>query len=39
MCEQGARANNVKGRALPAGHWIPEELPDQLYDEAMHFFS
>ena len=33
------RAIDVKGRALPAGHWIPEELPDQLYNEAMHFFS
>jgi haloacetate dehalogenase len=33
------RATDVRGRALSAGHWIPEELPEQLYDEAMHFFS
>jgi haloacetate dehalogenase len=33
------RATDVRGRALSAGHWIPEEIPDQLYDEAMHFFS
>jgi haloacetate dehalogenase len=33
------RATDVGGRALSAGHWIPEELPDELYDEATHFFS
>jgi haloacetate dehalogenase len=33
------RAIDVKGHALPAGHWIPEEVPDQLYDEIVHFFS
>lgn len=32
-------ATNVSGKALPCGHYIPEELPDQLLEEALAFFS
>ncbi|MBS1134950.1 MAG: hypothetical protein H6R02_2091, partial [Burkholderiaceae bacterium] len=28
----------VTGRALPCGHFIPEELPDAFVDEALAFF-
>ena len=28
----------VTGRALPCGHFIPEELPDAFVDEALGFF-
>ncbi len=28
----------VTGRALPCGHFIPEELPDVFVDEALAFF-
>jgi haloacetate dehalogenase len=33
-----ARARNVSGRALPCGHYIAEEAPDALLDEALRFF-
>jgi haloacetate dehalogenase len=29
----------VTGRALPAGHFIPEEAPESLLDEMMNFFA
>ena len=32
-------AKNVTGRAVPSGHYIPEEIPGQLIDEARDFFS
>ena len=32
------RANDVSGRALPCGHYIAEEAPALLLDEAMTFF-
>lgn len=32
-------ATNVQGKALPAGHYLPEEVPDLLFDEAMAFFG
>lgn len=31
-------ATNVSGRELPSGHYIPEEVPDVLLEEAMSFF-
>ena len=31
------RATNVTGRALPGGHWLPEQIPDRLYDEVVTF--
>ncbi len=33
------RAREAAGRALPCGHYIPEEAPDELVDEALAFFS
>ena len=33
------RASNVTGKALPGGHWLPEELPDEVYTELVSFLS
>ncbi len=32
-------AKEVSGRSLPCGHYIPEELPIELIDEAQQFFK
>lgn len=32
-------ARDVRGRALPCGHYIPEEIPDLLVDEMLRFFA
>lgn len=32
-------ASNVRGEALPAGHYIPEEVPDLLLERALRFFN
>lgn len=32
-------AKNVTGKAVPSGHYIPEEIPGQLIDETRDFFS
>jgi haloacetate dehalogenase len=32
-------ATNVTGRAVPSGHYIPEEIPDVLLSEARDFFG
>jgi haloacetate dehalogenase len=32
------RAEQVAGRALPCGHYVPEEAPDELGAEAFRFF-
>jgi haloacetate dehalogenase len=32
------RADSVSGRALPCGHYIPEEAPRELLAEALAFF-
>ena len=29
----------VTGQALPCGHYLAEELPDAVAQEALHFFS
>ena len=34
-----AVANDVRGRALPAGHYLPEEVPEQTVSELMAFFA
>jgi len=31
-------ADDVRGRALPAGHYLPEEVPDVLAEELERFF-
>ena len=32
-------ATDVHGKALPCGHYIPEEVPDRLVDELLDFFK
>ena len=32
-------ADNVRGSALPAGHYLPEEVPDLVSDELEKFFA
>ena len=32
-------ANEVEGKAVPCGHYIPEELPELVVAEATQFFS
>ncbi len=33
------RADDVRGKALPCGHYLPEEAPDQTADELIAFFG
>jgi len=33
------RADRVDGRALPCGHYVPEEAPGELLAEALDFFT
>ena len=33
------RATQVEGRALPCGHYVPEEAPGELLAEALAFFA
>jgi haloacetate dehalogenase len=33
------RANHVRGGALPGGHFIPEEAPDETYHAVREFLS
>ena len=33
------RAINVRGGALPGGHYLAEEVPDQLLDAWLPFFA
>jgi haloacetate dehalogenase len=33
------RASDVRGKALPGGHWLPEELPQELLAELMGFLG
>ena len=33
------RASDVSGRALPGGHYLAEELPDELLAEMLDFFA
>jgi len=32
-------ADDVRGEALPCGHYIPEEAPEQLLDRVLPFFT
>jgi haloacetate dehalogenase len=31
------RASNVQGKSLPGGHWLPEQLPNEVYTELVSF--
>jgi haloacetate dehalogenase len=33
------RALNVTGKSLHCGHWMPEQLPDQVYEEIHSFLK
>ena len=33
------RAVDVRGSALPGGHWLPEQVPDALYSQVQDFLS
>lgn len=33
------RASDVRGKALPGGHWLPEEVPAELFAELLPFLS
>lgn len=33
------RASDVQGKALPGGHWLPEQIPDLVYDEVIKFLK
>lgn len=33
------RASDVRGKALPCGHWLPEELPDETLAELRTFLG
>ena len=30
---------NVSGKSLPCGHWLPEQLPEQVYEELNKFLN
>jgi haloacetate dehalogenase len=32
-------ADDVSGRSLPAGHYLPEEVPDLVTEELERFFA
>jgi haloacetate dehalogenase len=33
------RASTVSGKALPGGHWLPEEVPQEVYRELKAFLE
>jgi haloacetate dehalogenase len=33
------RALNVSGKSLACGHWMPEQLPEEVYDELFKFLN
>ncbi len=39
LADWGAVASSVQGRALPAGHYLPEEVPSLVADEFERFFT
>ncbi|MGH8237810.1 MAG: alpha/beta fold hydrolase, partial [Steroidobacteraceae bacterium] len=34
-----SRAPSVQGKALPAGHWLPEECPQELTAALVEFLA
>ena len=39
LADWAAVARDVRGRALPSGHYLPEEAPDETYAELAAFFT
>jgi haloacetate dehalogenase len=39
LAEWGVLASRVRGHALPCGHYIPEEAPEQLLKEILAFLA
>jgi haloacetate dehalogenase len=39
LADWGAVASDVRGGALPAGHYLPEEVPSLVADEFERFFT
>ncbi|MGK9065147.1 alpha/beta fold hydrolase [Stutzerimonas chloritidismutans] len=39
LAEWRAVARDVRGRALPAGHYLPEEVPDEVLAETFQFLA
>ena len=39
LAEWRAVARDVRGRALPAGHYLPEEVPDEVLAETFQFLE
>lgn len=39
LADWGAVAADVRGHALPAGHYLPEEVPDLVAAELEHFLE
>ena len=39
IADWSAVATDVRGKALPSGHFIPEEVPDRLLAELLPFLS
>jgi len=39
LTEWQERAINVQGKALPGGHWLPEQLPNEVCTELLAFLS
>ncbi|HLQ01659.1 MAG TPA: alpha/beta hydrolase, partial [Burkholderiales bacterium] len=39
LADWAERAENVQGRALDCGHYIPEEAPAELLKELVTFLS
>jgi len=33
------RASHVRGKALPGGHWLPEQLPNEVVAELVPFLT
>ena len=38
LADWSALANDVRGKALPCGHYLAEEAPDETYAELVPFF-
>ncbi|MBK9675680.1 MAG: alpha/beta hydrolase [Betaproteobacteria bacterium] len=39
IADWGSVARDVRGRALPSGHFLAEEAPEQTLDEFLRFFG